>query len=680
MSGFNTLIGPGELDTLSAADLAARGNRRRLKVFLSVFGVVLLAGLAYTFLRPAEYRAQARIAVRPAGVVAELPSSASNAATVTTAASGSGVNSLQAEAGVLTSRPLIELALASLRAQGIEPAEFGDSPVQGIQSALSAEVVADSNIVTLTLTGERPRQLAALLNALVDAYTRRMVDSYVSSASAESETLREELQQLNRRLDEKRKALEDFRQSADIVSGERDENQILARVKGLSASLNLVNEKVAKAEGRVRSLRESMAGGKPVARARDDPTLAGLESRASQLRESLREMERTHTPQFMDMDPTARGMRTRLVELEAQITEQRASAGRTSLAEAEEELATAREEQQTLQAQIARDRGAVHAFSRSFSTFKSMQEELTQIETSRSALSERLLRTEASERSRAPAVNLIEAATVPATPWRPDYVRDAWISVGAALGLAFAAMGLVELFNRPPARSNAPVIVPQPWIAIGQELPPALNGAATLRPLPKAAHAAALLPSAAEQPRELSQPELAALLHNLSADDVVWAGLLACGATVDEIRAISATDLDAEAAGVRLAGPCARTLRLPSGLYARLAGALARAPQDGDKPIGLTAADAELSRRLLCAAHDAGLDDPAGVTTQALRHACIAHLVRQGLRFSDLDRVVGALAADVLAAYAGLAPAGVRRSIDQVSPWMPALEDLSAPA
>jgi polysaccharide biosynthesis transport protein len=43
------------------------------------------------------------------------------------------------------------------------------------------------------------------------------------------------------------------------------------------------------------------------------------------------------------------------------------------------------------------------------------------------------------------------------------------------------------------------------------------------------------------------------------------------------------------------------------------------------------------------AAHDAGLQQAADVTPWAVRHTFISYLVRQGLRFSDLARIVGTL-------------------------------------
>ena len=643
-----------------AVELAMRGNRRRLRVFLMVFIPLLLAGFAYTFARPPEYRAQASIAVKTAGVVRTV-SSAPRQETVTTAAAP-GKGGLSSEAGVLTSRPVIDEAVAALRQRGIDLPEFGVDPVPAIQSALTAESVADTNIISLAAVGPHPAHLADILNALIDVYTRRLLDSYSSSSSGEIEALRDELARLNLRLAEKRKALEEFRQTADIVSSEREENQILARVKGLSNSLNLATDKVAQAEGRVRSIRESLAAGKTVVRSRDNPTLAALETRASQLREALREQERVYTPQFLAMDPNVRGMRSRLADLEKQITEQKAGSGQMLVAEAEEELASARQAQQKLQAQIADDRRTVHVFSRNFSAYKSMEQELAQIEASRSSLSERLLRTETSERSRKPSIEVVEEAIAPQTVWRPDYLRDAAISVAAALVVALGAMALVELFNRPPPPSNAPVIVPQSWIAVGHDSSLPLPGRVTHPTLPNASPQA-LLPGVSDTPRLLSQEEIACLLQMLPDKDAVWATLLLCGATPEEIHGISPASADAATASVRLQGSAARELRVPTHIGAALATNVNVMP----------GSDEEVARCLLCAAHDAGLDEPAEVTAAALRHTCIAYLVGQGLRFSELDRIVGLLPADTLAKYAAFAPPGTRRGIAEIDPIMPAL-------
>lgn len=669
MFDFEKLLNPAPTGE-SEAELAARGNRRRLRVFLATFLTVLIIGMVFTYSRPAEYRAQARVAIKTAAAVTSLPGATPGSATVTTSTNGASAGSLQTEASILLSRPLIEATLAKLSQQGIDLPEFGIDRISAIQAALTAEPVADTHLIKLTLSGPRHEHLSAILTALIEAYSRRTFESYAASASSESASLRQELEHLEQRLDEKKNALENFRQSADIVSGERDENQILARVKGLSVSLNLANEKIAEAEGRVRSLRESLAAGKGTVRVKDNPTLAALEARASQLRESLREQERLYTPQYMAMDPNVRGMQSRLADLDRQIAEQRGSSGRVALAEAENELAAHQQQRQRLQQQIAEERSAVHAFSRTFSTFKTMQDELAQLEASRRGLSERLLRTETSETSRMPGIQVVEPANASTEPWRPDYSRDAGISFALALVAGLLAMALIELFNRPPQGANNPGLVPQPWITL-QGLLPSLAA-----PAPFRQSAQALLPGATEGSRELSQGEVSALLRAMQEDDLPWAMLLLCGATQGEIRSVVESDLYDNGTTLRIAGANARTITIPAGLSRRLEAATTKPDGPRDEAIMMPDSDDELERRLICAAHDAGLDNPATVTLETLRHTCIAYLVRQGLRFSELDQIVGALPAEALREYAGLSPMGVRRTVTQIDPLMPALEAL----
>jgi succinoglycan biosynthesis transport protein ExoP len=60
----------------------------------------------------------------------------------------------------------------------------------------------------------------------------------------------------------KRRDVEAFRIRNDIVSLQRDENEVLARVRNLSTSLGAANDRVAAAEGKVSALSASAAAGK----------------------------------------------------------------------------------------------------------------------------------------------------------------------------------------------------------------------------------------------------------------------------------------------------------------------------------------------------------------------------------------------------------------------------------
>ena len=61
-----------------------------------------------------------------------------------------------------------------------------------------------------------------------------------------------------------------------------------------------------------------------------------------------------------------------------------------------------------------------------------------------------------------------------------------------------------------------------------------------------------------------------------------------------------------------------------------------------------------------------------------LRHTYIAFLVRQGIRFADLARIVGKLPGALLAAYSGLAPEGARMTLEAINVAFPSLANFEA--
>jgi len=654
----------------------ARANRRRLLVFVGVFVAVAAIGLGYTFLRPAEYRATARVQITPAGEVMRVEAPPG-------AAAGSPKPFLT-EVEVLASRPVLADVVARLNAAGDQLTEFSPDPIEGIRSALDVVPVAGTNVVEIAARGPRPELLAAVVNNVIEIYRERLASAYRSESGEAMAQAAEEAQRLESSVLAKRRDVEAFRMRNNIVSLERDENQVLAQVKGLGASLNAANERVAAAEGRVRSLTESTAAGKGTARARDDPTLANLEQRASQIREELRELERTFTPDYLAMDPKAKAMRTRLAELDQQIKVQREAGQRAGLRDAEEELAAAREAARRIQQQMAGGRQEVAQFTARFNEYKSLQEDLAQLEKAYREAVERRAKLEATERARTPTVRMLEAAAVPREVWRPLYLRDAGLTIAIAILLALAAMWIVELFNRP--EPQPPVVIAQPMVSgmlvHGGPQPVALpgRGRAALEAPEQMLLAQSILP------REFRGEEVGAIVRGADHDARLAMLLLLHGVAPQEIVELRRADVDRALRVIRIRGESAREIPIGDALERGLAlepGATDGGPllpTRGDRPTTLS----DMGRALLYAAHDAGIERPSELTPAALRHTYVAFLVRQGIRFADLARLVGPIPPEELAAYGELAPAGPRVALDAVERVLPALRspapDRSGPA
>ena len=467
----------------------------------------------------------------------------------------------------------------------------------------------------------------------------------------------------------KRQEVEALRSSNDIVSAERDENQLLSAAKGLALALNEAKSKLAAAEGQLRAVRNAASAGQALVVAKDNPTVADLERRASQLREELHDLQQRFTPQYLDLDPAIKGTRARLGNLEQQIKTERAAGQRAAVAEAEGKVTAAREAVDQLQQQINENKSSVQTFLVRFGEFKAMQEDLTHLEQLHRAASDRLARLEASDSEVAPHLEILEAASVPQLPWRPLYGRDAGISLGAAVALGFLAIWLVEFFSRPEPETAA--AGRQPWwpVAIGR-------GAEASSP-PLLAAQAARLPAPDPLPRELTDTEIAALLRAANDDGRLLVTGLLSGLSAEEIAALDWDQIDLDAGAIRVSGESPRTLPLNDplrrlitarrGLQPDPEGTLLRSPSGGRLSLD------DIRSLVMYAAYDAGLDGADEVTLRALRHTYLVYLLRQGIRFADIGRILGRLPQEELAAYMRFAPSQPRQPLEQIDPVLPAL-------
>jgi uncharacterized protein involved in exopolysaccharide biosynthesis len=646
------------------APRAHPSNRRRLVVFLATLLAALGVSVAFVWLRPAEYRAIARVEITPATMAAPNAPSAQIISTEPESA-----RPFLTEVQILTSRPVLEEVATRLALIGQDTFSFGADPIAGMQAHLEALPIAKTNVVELIGTGSDAGSLAPLVNTTIDVYRDRLAQAYQTSSSEAMAEADEEVKKLEATVVAKRSEVEAFRIRHNIVSLERDENQVLAQVRNLSTSLMLANEKVATAEGKLRALTESAAAGNAVVRSRDDPTLANLEQRASQAREELRDMERAYTQDYLAKEPKAVALRTRLSELERQIVLQREASQKAALAQAQEELASATGAAARLQGQITAGRADVGQFTGRYNEYKSRQDDLTELEkTFRDAIQKRA-RLEASERSRMPAAKVIEAAGTPREVWRPLYWRDTAIAAGASLVLALLAMWLVELFNRTE---------PQPAVVLVRPQVMGMSYEGRIDALPRQSAPLVdrteppLLAAQPKLPRELERDEVSALLQASDEPTRLVVLLLLSGLTAEEAIAVRAGDIDLVRGVIRAHGSEEREISLGDALRAELGARTAAQPSDPLLGQGRRAATREsIDAQILCAAHDAGLADPANVNADCLRHTYVAYLVRQGMRFADLTSLVGELPAELLGAYTTFAPPGPRVARERIETSYP---------
>ncbi|HOM13420.1 MAG TPA: hypothetical protein PLB41_08900 [Rubrivivax sp.] len=655
--------GPGAGPSAAGPAAARRGNPRRLLVFALTLLAALLIGQAWNFSRPAQFRSSTRLQV-------SLP----EVGRPGLSASAAYASRLQ----LFDSRPVLTRLAQALLAAGLPAAALGTDAAGQLQSMLQVLPVPGSEVVELRATGTEPRLLADILNTLPEVLRQELASRQLHDADAQLAAARQELARLEHTASQRRARLDAFRQREGVFA-QREDNEAVARSQGLGRALDAAVEKEAAAAARLAAVSKAVEQGRSSTQARADPALSGLETRAHQTREELKELERTYTPEFLAMDPQARALRARLAELEVQIVQQRDISLRAALQAAQEEHAGAQAQVSSLRAQLGATRPALTKTSSRMAEAKLLEDDLAQVDKARRDLLERVSRLEADEQRRVATVTVVEAASVPTSAFGPPYVRDAMLVSGAALALALLMMAIVEAFNRPgpvaPAEAHTTVLLSPAWP--DPRTPLASHGAPALT----LADAAAPVPLAAPL-QVLSQPEAAALLTAGRGSSRLLCALALLGLSVDEALAVRPRDLDREALRLQVGGPWARQLPLPRWLADALPDALPDARQGGAEADGIVLHDAagqalsaaDLASMLTGAALDAHLDHSAAIGWNVLRDTAIDWLVGQGIRYTDLPQAVGRVDADKLQALASRHGESRRRELVEIDRLMPALQ------
>ena len=633
-------------------------NRRRLILFLSVLITSLLITLAYTFLRPAVYQSKATLLVTPP-FTNERAGELSNSQHV------------ELERQALLSHVVLSATRDKLAAAG------GQSGVDAITLArldemLAVVQVSNTNLIELIAEGPDKEQLPVILGAWLETYLASHGEAFANESATETADISRQLDEIRQKVDTKRAQLERYRSDYDIVSMERNENRILKRLNGLTDSLNKANEESVAAQARVSAIRAALAQGRPVGSDRAQAGLVNLEDRLVDIEQQLAELEREFTPQYMSIDPGIAALVRQKKLLEKEISKKRSEGGDIALAEAQQDLATARQSVSSLQQQLDEHKQTVMEFTTRFAEHEALQEELSQLEAQYRDVQQRQVEMEVNRKKLFSQVAVRVYPFLPDRPVYPYYLRDAGISVAVSLLLALLAVWFYDFMNR-PARGHAVADI-QPVFISTQE-PGALQQVAADR-LPYLQ-----TPRALEQqlPRELSDNEVLAQLQAAAPATRLLIGCLLTGLNTDELSGLRWMAFDLESDALQIHNQPGRAIVISPPLRAAIA-AYRPADPDPDAPVWQDAEGAALSANdlealIACAAHDAGLPRPSEVTSKTFLHTYMAYLVRKGVRLSELDKVVGRISPTVLAAYGVFSPPGsAALPLDSIEPVYPALQ------
>ncbi|WP_197495875.1 hypothetical protein [Methylomonas sp. DH-1] len=421
-----------DTDDFFIPEPAPKRLRRRYLFFL-----VLLPALAatetYVFLQPPVYQSQALVLTTAAGEIDQAHAAAD-------------LEHVNIQKQVLLGQNVLETTAAVLnKAENAEP--IG---VNQLKALFQVSPVADTNLVQLSAEGQDPHFLQLALNTWIRAYQQSRSEYIAEISDKATADINAELQRLDRQVQDQRRGVEAFRREHNIVSLQSTDNEAHARLQGLNNALNAAGEEEAKAKAKLEAIRDALAAGKTVVADADSQSLAVLTAQAEKLRETLERQRSQYTDEYIDFHPTLRTVKSQLAELERKIAEKEQAASRFAEQEAENAYNAARGAVKNLRQDLERHQQRAADYTNRFAQHQTMLEELAKLEELQRQTRQRLVEIEVKQRQSNPQLDVVDWASLPDSPIRPDYPLQAAIAGAGCLALALLVVWLRDYLAKEP--------------------------------------------------------------------------------------------------------------------------------------------------------------------------------------------------------------------------------------
>jgi succinoglycan biosynthesis transport protein ExoP len=406
--------------------------RNRVAILLTA-AVVLVLGLLVAFLQAPEYRASAMLQIEPPPPLF---------LSVTDALVGGGnywqnADFYNTQFKVLRSHGLGEKVVKRLKLEERDP--FKDALDKGgvFMAHVTVEPLPETRLVYIQVTHRDPKEASLWANTLADIYTEESLSSRVESARRAYEWLQERLASTQRSMRETQEKLIQSYRGQDFVLTPEQGGQ-----SSFTTTLNNLNQDLVDAQTRrieleavlnqAAQLKPQPDGLETLPQVVADSLSAGL---ATQLAGMTTDMTRLRE-RFREAHPD-------VVRLQAQIDQLRQA--RRARAEQivrslESELGSVRKKESDIRAAIDEQKTQAAGQSRRASETEALRKEVESSKNLYEVLLQKMNETDIAASLKSQTVTIIERASTPTSPVRPDKKRYALISL--ALGL-LAGVALV---------------------------------------------------------------------------------------------------------------------------------------------------------------------------------------------------------------------------------------------
>jgi polysaccharide biosynthesis transport protein len=395
----------------------------RVKLFSITSGIVLFLGLFWTLLQPVVYRSSATVLMSaPAAIdVQVVEANVQNVAIQRKILLGSEITArIGEELNWIQGAPLDSVYLGKVL--GVDP-------------------VPDTNLVEMVAQGSDADLLPILVDTWIDVYIEARAEDIQGSKLSSMQLVQDELGELELKIEQSRDALEQYRNEHNIISAQREENEVLSRLDGLNSALNNAVEEEVKAKVYLDTVRDGVAKGRVIIPRSDMSDLQALEQELLQLRAQMVEMTKRYTSEYIDKQPALRAVPERIAELEQEIAVRLGQGQQVELAAAQQAYDAAHRAVVELQQRLDVHKQEVAKFTRIYSTHSALEDDLISLEELNRTTQARLVQMEVRRVEKYPQVSVIERPASKSERIGPDYL----LLVGSSFAVAFV-VGVISVW------------------------------------------------------------------------------------------------------------------------------------------------------------------------------------------------------------------------------------------
>ncbi len=639
---------------------------RRLLVFMLVFLISLGISLTYVYGRPAVYKSYATLlTVAPTAIDRQ--------------SDDADIQHVAIQKQLLTGNMILEEILQRLnqvKSEILSPDEqklLSSLTVSDIRNMLNVQAVPETNLVELSAVGNSPKIIMNLVNTWIDVYLEKRAEDIRHTTGTTIKALQEELAGLEQQIVLKRADLEQFRSHNNITSLDRKnvfENQSLARFKALNHSFNQMTEDKIRAKAHLDAVKKAISEGKIIIPDEDKRGMQVLELRLQKLKEKLAAFDRKYTRSYLALYPNMNVLPGQIKELEREIRQKRDYGQVIVLNNAEQEYNAATQALEEITRQLELHKQEATEFSSKFAEYESLLNALEGLQKLQRLANERLVQIEAKQAENFPQVKVIERAFLAHEPIRPEYTRDALISLAGSFVLGLFFVWIIEFLTR--KESDTPTVSIS-GVNMYNTPPGIINNVrdSVAYNSPQTLEQEEIKSLEQSLPEELSSSEITNLLQTADLKGRQIIALLLSGLSLQEIVNLKQDDINFTENTITVRGAENRTVVLQPALKHWFKQSdIIPAWNNGKDSVTEKTLKAILTYSIV----DAGMD-PERITEDTLLHSYIMYLVRQGIRLSELISIIGVRDPVLLAQYSRYSPEQKGLAVSDINLLYPSLSE-----